>query len=70
VPAIPSLNVPEVRLSVPVDVNWNPPSFRILFDVTFPIVRVVVTITALESETPVELLMVKLFTVAGKPVVA
>ena len=52
--AEPSLNVPDVRLSVPVEVTWYPPSLKMLFDVTSPIVRVV-TVAAAASVTPVEL---------------
>jgi len=38
---LPSLKVPEVRLRVPVEVNWKPPSRKRLLPVTSPMVRVV-----------------------------
>ena len=53
--ALPSLNVLELlRLSVPVEVIWEPPSLKMLLDVTSPIVRVV-TVEAAPRVTPVEL---------------
>ena len=44
--AEPSENVPELRLSVPAAVSWNPPSLNTLLPVTSPMVRFVAVVAA------------------------
>ncbi len=60
-PVEPKLNVPEVRLSVPVEATWKPPSLKRLFAVVLPMVSVV-TGVALPSVTPADVFMVRLLT--------
>ncbi len=53
VPALPKLNVPDVRFNVPTEVSWNPPSLKILLEF---IVRVVV-VAAAPSVAPLALVL-------------
>ena len=56
--ALPNLRVPPVRLSVPVEVIWYPPSSNMLAKVTSPIVRVF-TVVAPPKVTPAALFILR-----------
>ena len=53
---LPSLKVPEVRVRVAVEVNWSPPSAKILPPVTSPIVKLLI-VSASPRVTPAVLLL-------------
>lgn len=65
----PSLNVPDVRLSVPIGASWLPPSLKMLFAVTSPIVSVEIVIVpvAFEYVTPALLLLLSVLNVIELP---